>query len=168
MSNDDEWVEIPLTGRSLDKLVRETTADRATALRAAKAAAKHRVDMLALEYAEILMQKKINEALDEKTDPRLRRDLANDILNRGIGKVPEAESPDGQKKPDTPSAANILEMLAAMSAAQAIVEAARRPQLGHTAQSAERDVTPRLEDDSTTAWDVDALLDDIEGEKARE
>lgn len=161
MSNDDEWVEIPLTGRSLDKLVRETAADRASAQRAAKRKVQHEVEMLALEFSKIMLEKSIADALDPATDPRLRRDLRNDILNRGIGRVPEAENPDRKKQPgDAPGAANILEALAAISAGQAIVEAARRPQLGHTRdEPIERDITPAIDADFET------LMNDIEGEK---
>lgn len=119
-------------GRDLLIELAPTPSQEAAALRAAKAAAKHRLEMKAIEYADILMQQRIADALDPATDPRLRRDLTNDILNRGIGRVPEAENPDRKKQPgDAPGAANILEALAAISAGQAIVEAARRPQLGH-------------------------------------
>lgn len=149
-------------GRDLLIEVAPTPSQEAAALRAAKAKAKHRVDMLALEYAEILMQKKITEALDPATDARLRRDLANDIINRGIGKVPEApHEDDGKKQPV--DAETILDVLAAMSTAATAVEAAQR-QLGHTRTvGIEKDVTPRLEgNDLVGDWSVNKLFDDIE------
>lgn len=148
MSSDDKWVEIPLTGRGLERLEREFAGVQETALREAKHKVKQarlETELLAAEYAKVMMQKSINEALDDKTDPRLRRDLRNDIMNRGIGRVPEAENPNRAKQPEELAPGNILEVLAAISASAgaAAIEASRKPQLGHTRdEPIERDITP--------------------------
>ncbi|WP_137164585.1 MULTISPECIES: hypothetical protein [Pseudomonas] len=149
MSSDDKWVEIPLTGRGLERLEREFAGVQETALREAKHKVKQarlETELLAAEYAKVMMQKSINEALDDKTDPRLRRDLRNDIMNRGIGRVPEAENPNRAKQPEELAPGNILEVLAAISASAgaAAIEASRKPPvLGHTRdEPIERDITP--------------------------
>ncbi|WP_238215551.1 hypothetical protein [Pseudomonas sp. PAGU 2196] len=120
--------------------VRQRVADNDTAIQrsteaaarnSAKRRAQHEVDMLAIEYAKIMMQKSIDEALNPATDARLRRDLRNDVLNRGIGKVAEPENPD-KKKPDESPMVEWLKMLAAFNHGPVIVEASRKPQLGHT------------------------------------
>ncbi|MNB99100.1 hypothetical protein D3C75_463660 [compost metagenome] len=101
---------------------------------AAKRRVKHEVELLSLEYSKVLLERHIQEALDPKTDPRLRRDLRNDVLNRGIGKVTEQPDEDAQKKP---SAENFLEFLAGISRVASANEQAQRT-LGHTP----KDVTP--------------------------
>ncbi|MEJ5903940.1 hypothetical protein V7V80_04515 [Pseudomonas kermanshahensis] len=161
---------INLYGAGAQRLER----DAAAAQREAKRKAQHEVDMLAIEYAKIMMQKSIDEALNPATDARLRRDLRNDILNRGIGKVAEPENPD-KKKPDESSAvAEWLKILAAYNYGPAIVEASRKPQLGHTRyEPIERDITPDpvalVERQSVSIPDeelsFDQLMEDITGEK---
>jgi hypothetical protein len=146
---------INLYGAGAQRLER----DAAAAQREAKRRAKHEVDMLALEYAKVMMQKTIDDALNPATDARLRRDLRNDVMNRGIGKPPEVENPDKKKSEDQP-ASSILDFLAALSAGHAIAEASRRPQLGHTRdEPVERDIT------HASDADFEELLRDIEGEQ---
>jgi hypothetical protein len=144
---------------SLDLTISQTVADQTAAQREAKRKAKHDVEMLALEYSRVMLQKSIDDALDPNTDPRLRRDLRNDVLNRGIGRVPEAES-DAKKKQDAPAdAMGILEFLAGVSAGAAIAETAAQQRLGHT-----RDVTPPIEGQALDG-DFEQLMRDIEDEQ---
>lgn len=131
--------------------VRQRVADNDTAIQrsteaaarnSAKRRAQHEVEMLAIEYSRVMLQKSIEDALNPATDARLRRDLRNDVMNRGIGRVPEAES-ENKKRPEELAAGNILEVLAAISAGAAIAEANRKPQIGHARdEPIERDITP--------------------------
>jgi hypothetical protein len=70
--------------------------------------------MLALEWSKIMLQWQIDDAINPATDPRLRRDLYNDVLNRGVGRPKPQEDQDagGKKKGGNP--ADFLEMLAAI------------------------------------------------------
>lgn len=163
--------------RVADQDISIQRSTESAALREAKRKAQHRVEMLALEYSEALLRKSIEAALDPSTDPRLRRDLTRDILDRGIGRVPEAENPNRAKKPEELAAGNILEVLAAISASAgaAAIEASRKPQLGHTRdEPVERDITPLepiavMERQATPVSDEDLsfeeLMADITGGK---
>lgn len=164
--------------RVADQDISIQRSTESAALREAKRKAQHRVEMLAAEYAKVMLQKSIEDALDPATDARLRRDLRNDIMNRGIGRVPEAEDPNRAKQPEELAAGNILEMLAAISASAgaAAIEASRKPQLGHTRdEPIERDITPEpvavVERQAVPVSDEDmdfeALMRDITGEKPR-
>lgn len=98
--------------------------------------ARHAAELEAIEYAQIMLQKHIATALDPKTDPKLARQLRLDIMDRGIGKVRDAES-DAPAKDKDAAAQGILELLAAISTKSLAVEME-----GKTAARIERDVTP--------------------------
>jgi len=120
---------------------------RAQALEA-KRKAQHEIEMLSLEYSKILWAKHIHEALDEKTDPRLRRDLRNDVLNRGIGRVRDEDANEAEQRKKV-DARSVLDMLAAISSANN-----QRAGIGHTPAAPvpiERDVTP-IEHDPDAQW----------------
>ncbi|GHS81481.1 hypothetical protein PAGU2196_23150 [Pseudomonas sp. PAGU 2196] len=104
--------------------------------RAAVRQARHAAELEAIEYAQIMLQRHIAAALDPATDPKLARQLRLDIMDRGIGKVREAES-DSDPKQREAAAQNMLEALAAMSTSNFALE-----QQGKAAAFIERDVTP--------------------------
>lgn len=135
-----------------------TPAEEAAALRAAKRKAKHEAEMLALEYSRIMLEKSIADALDPATDPRLRRDLRNDILARGIGRVPENEDENRKKSDPVADAANILDFLAEVSRGAAAVEQARKGQLAHDGA---KDITPL---GGGQVFDAEQFLQDVEDE----
>jgi hypothetical protein len=55
--------------------------------------------MLALERSKIMLQRQIDEAINPATEPRLRRNLYNDVLNRGVGRPkPQEDKGAGSKK----------------------------------------------------------------------
>jgi hypothetical protein len=136
---------------------RENVTQRSDELarqRAAKRKAQHEVEMLALEYSRVMLEKTIFEALDPATDPALRAKLREQVLNRGIGKVRETEGDEDAKKQKGVGVQEFLEALATVSTIQGAIE--RTPPLTHRI---ERDVGgSRAEDD------LQQLLDDIEGE----
>lgn len=116
--------------------------------RAAKRKAQHEVEMLALEWNKIMLERHIQEALDPKTDARLRRDLRNDVMNRGIGRVRTQEDDEDAKQKS--AATDFLEVLAALSSS-----------VNHTP-------TPRIERDigsGGTDDDLQQLLDDLDAEE---
>jgi hypothetical protein len=78
--------------------------DELATQRAAKCKAQHEVEMLALEWSKIMLQRQIDDAINPATDPRLRRDLYNDVINRGVGRPKPQEDQDagGKKKAATP------------------------------------------------------------------
>lgn len=120
---------------------RRISKDVAAAQRADKRAAQYALEMKAIEYATILLQRHIDDALDPATDPRLRRDLRNDIMNRAAGKVRDTESDAQDEKRKSGSVQGLLEILAAFSTAT-------KHSLGHTsAPLIERDVSPITTDE---------------------
>lgn len=121
--------------------------DKQTALKRQK---KAELDQLALQYSEEAMLTLVH-VMRTSPDLRLRRDCANDLLNRGIGRTkPVVE--DGQK---APGAENLLEVLAGISrVASANEQQARQVALSHTA----KDITP------TTGGDLDALFQEVDNE----
>lgn len=129
-------------------------SDELARQRAAKRKAQHEVEMLALEWSKIMLEKTIHAALDPATDPALAAKLREQVINRGIGRVRDQEPDEDAKKQKSGSVEGFLEALAAISAVQSAIERTP-PRIGHT----ERDVTP-----SDTVDDLQQLLDDIEGE----
>lgn len=106
-----------------------------------------KVEQLALEYSVILLQRSIQEALDPATDPRLRRDLRNDVLNRGIGKPPEADAEAAQRRRGG-NVNDLTDFLHAISAASnAVAGISHQP----GTLVPERDVTP-VEHDPDAQW----------------
>jgi hypothetical protein len=120
--------------------------DKQTALKRQK---KAELDLLALQYSEEAMLTLVH-VMRTSPDLRLRRDCANDLLNRGIGRTkPVAE--DGQK---APGAENLLEVLAGISRVASANEQAQRA-LGHTP----KDVTPI----NVIEHDAESFLRELEG-----
>ncbi|MNF53918.1 hypothetical protein D3C84_353260 [compost metagenome] len=109
--------------------------------------------MLAIEWNKIMLERHIHEALDPKTDARLRRDLRNDVLNRGIGRVrTQEDDADAKKKGGT--VADVIEALAAFSmVASAAQDCGAAPRI-------ERDITA-----TSTGEDLQQLLDDLDAEE---
>ncbi|MGW8466307.1 hypothetical protein [Pseudomonas sp. CLCA07] len=141
----------PVSQRVAD---RENTTQRSDELarqRTAKRKAQHEVEMLALEWSKIMLEKHINAALDPATDPALAAKLRNDVINRGIGRVKDQEGDEDAKKKGT-GAVELLEILAAISATAAAIPPTHR---------IERDVGSSRSDD-----DLQQLLDDIENDDA--
>jgi hypothetical protein len=122
--------------------------------RAAKRKAQHEVEMLALEWSKIMLEKTIHAALDPATDPALAAKLREQVINRGIGRVRDQEPDEDAKKQKGTSAVELLEILAALSTTAGAIE--RTPPPTHRI---ERDVGGNRTDD-----DLQQLLDDIEGE----
>ncbi|MNP33420.1 hypothetical protein D3C76_1266580 [compost metagenome] len=139
--------------RRLDKELVPNPSDEIAMQRAAKRKAQHEVEMLALEWNKVMLERHIHEALDPKTDARLRRDLRNDVLNRGIGRVrTQEDDEDAKKKGGT--VADLIEVLAAFS----VVASAAQ----------DRGAAPRIERDiggGGTDEDFQQLLDDIDAEE---
>lgn len=104
--------------------------------------ARHETELEAAEYAQILQRKLLERALDPKTDPKLATEIQFKLLERGIGRVRDAESDDPKAK--TADAQGMLELLAAMSLQNAASEL-----VGNAARRNERDITP---DDDTTQF----------------
>ena len=130
--------------------------------RAAKRNAQHEVEMLALEWSKIMLQRQIDDAINPATDPRLRRDLYNNVLNRGVGrpKPQEDEDAGGKKKGGNP--AELLEMLAAISTVASAASA-----LSHNEASApriERDIGGSCTDEGSLQSFLDDLSDDVEAD----
>ncbi|KWW13230.1 hypothetical protein RBI94_08575 [Pseudomonas putida] len=116
--------------------------------------------LMAAEYAQIMLQRHINEALDPATDPRLRRDLRNDVLAHGVGKPREIESEASESKRQGTDANDMVRALAAFSV-QALASQQR--------ERLERDVTSQTistEDEAIKFLDElqSGVLIDHEGE----
>ena len=137
-----------VAARRLDKENVSQRSHEVATQRAAKRKAQHEVEMLALEWNKIMLERHIQEALDPKTDARLRRDLRNDVMNRGIGRVRTQEDDEDAKQKS--AATDFLEVLAALSSS-----------VNHTP-------TPRIERDigsGGTDDDLQQLLDDLDAEE---
>lgn len=130
--------------------------DEAAKQRAALRKTRHETELLAAEYARVMLERHIAAALDPKTDPVLAAKLRNDVMNRGIGKVRDTEDDDPDTKKKGGTVAEFLEALAAISTAAAVVE--RVPRVGH----AERDIT-HIPDDNETERFLRDLSGDDEG-----
>lgn len=143
-----------VTGRRLVKGLTTTPEQEATAHRAAVRKARHELELKAVEYAAIMLQRHIDVALDPKTDPALAAKLRMQIMERGVGKVRDSESDDG-KKGATPG--DFVDFLTAISS----TFAAKRDELGHTpAPRIEREIPQDLIGDDAATW---KLLDDLGG-----
>ncbi|MFJ4348897.1 hypothetical protein [Pseudomonas sp. NPDC089401] len=121
--------------RRFERDAAKRQADDAAEHKAKLRRIKEEVEIKAAEFASIMLDKHIAEALDPSIEPRLRRDLRNDVLNRGIGRPAEAEKDDAKAR-DT-AAQNLLDVLAAMSTNNRTIESA-----GKAVPRIERDVTP--------------------------
>lgn len=131
-------------------------SDELARQRAAKRKAQHEVEMLALEWSKIMLEKTINAALDPTTDPALAAKLREQVLNRGVGKAREAEDEDANTRKKGGDPAGLLEVLAAFSTAAGVAQALGAAQ------------TPRIERDiGSGGTDEDSLqsfLDDLSGD----
>lgn len=119
--------------------------------RAVKRRAQHEVEMLAIEYSRVMLEKTIFEALDPATDPALRAKLREQVLNRGVGRVKEQTDDDAAKKHKGGTASEFLEILAAISSSHAKI-----------------DYTPRVERDITatnTEVEAERFLSDLAGDR---
>lgn len=117
--------------------------------REARAQAKHEVEMLALEYARIMQEKHILEALDPSTEPRLRRDLRNDVINRGVGKPRDEDAEEAAARRKGGGADAMIDFLRAVTvASNAVADIGHHPS---TPVPGERDVTP-IECDPDAHW----------------
>ena len=112
--------------------------------------ARHEVEMEAIEYAGVMLRKLIDRALDPKTDPVLATKIQFQLLERGIGRVRDAESDEPKKQGPEGDLLNFLTAISSVSKAG----------LGHTPPPAieldEKDITPK--DD----LDVGRFLHDLE------
>lgn len=118
--------------------------------------ARYENELLAAEYARVMLEKHIYAALDPATDPALAAKLRNDVMNRGSGKVREAEGEDGDKKAIGGGAIEFLEALAAISTRAGLIE--RTPP----------SPAPRIERDvggGGTDEDLQQLLDDLDDDE---
>lgn len=139
--------------RQLDKELTTQRRDELARQRAAKRKAQHEVEMLALEWSKIMLEKTIYAALDPATDPALAAKLRNTVLDRGIGRVKTQEDDEAAKQAKSGSVEGFLEALAAISAVQSALE--RTPP------------APRLERDigsSGTDIEAERFLEDLNGD----
>ncbi|NQD57438.1 hypothetical protein HP546_19055 [Pseudomonas sp. CM25] len=102
--------------RRIEKAAAKQVVDDAAAHRAKLKQVRLENQILAAEWAGIMMRKSIEEALDPATDPRLRRDLRNDVLAHGVGKPREVESETAESKRKGSDESHLLAVLAALSA----------------------------------------------------
>ncbi|WP_144173554.1 hypothetical protein [Pseudomonas sp. Kh13] len=126
-------------GSAARRIERDATTrakDDAAAHRAKIRRLKEEAELKAAEYTLIMLDKHIAEALDDKTDPKLRRDLRNDVMNRGVGKPREVEADDDPQGKEA-RARDLLDVLAALSTRNAALEME-----GKASPRIERDVTP--------------------------
>lgn len=113
---------------------RSQQSDEAARQRAALRKVRHETELLAAEYARIMLERHISAALDPKTDPALAAKLRESIMNRGIGRVRDAED-EGDTKKKGGTAVEFLELLAALSSTAANLERT------HADPRIERDIT---------------------------
>jgi hypothetical protein len=140
--------------RQLDKELAPKPNDELARQRAAKRKAQHEVEMLALEWSKVMLEKTIQAALDPKTDPALAHKMRMDLLNRGIGKVRETEGDEDAKKQKGVGVQEFLEALASVSTIQGAIE--RTPPSTHRI---ERDVGG-----SRTDLEAERFLSDLKGD----
>jgi hypothetical protein len=138
--------------RQLDKEITTQRSDELARQRAAKRKAQHDVEMLAIEWSKVMLEKTIYAALDPATDPALAAKLRNTVLDRGIGRVKTQEDDEVAKQAKSGSVEGFLEALAAISAVQSALE--RTP----PAQRLERDITA-----SGTDLEAERFLSDLDG-----
>jgi len=140
-------------GSQLDKKIATQRKDEAARQRDALRKARYEVELLAAEYAKVMLERDIFAALDPLTDPALAHKIRQAVQNRGIGRVRTQEDDEDAKKQKGGNIEGFLDMLTAISAVQSAIE--------HTPPAAnirhtERDITP-----SDTGVDLQQLLDDL-------
>lgn len=97
------------------------------------------VEQLALEYARVMLERDIHNALElEKTDPALAFKLRGRIMDRAIGKVPQVDEEAAAKRKGG-SADALVDFLHAISQAHSYPTITHQP---GTPVPGERDVTP--------------------------
>jgi hypothetical protein len=142
--------------RQLDKEVATQRSDELARQRAAKRKAQHEVELLALEWSKVMLEKTIHAALDPATDPALAHKMRMDLLNRGVGRVKEQEGDEDAKKQKGVGVQEFLEALATVSAIQGAIERTPPPT-----------TVPRNEPDNTASGtDIEAerFLSDLNGD----
>ena len=142
-----------VAARRFDKEHAPKPSDERARQLAAKRKAQHEVEMLALEWSKIMLEKTIHAALDPATDPALAAKLREQVINRGIGRVKEQETDADAKKQKGGGIVEFLEALTAISAGAAAID---RP-------------TARIERDiggsGTDGDSLQSFLDDLDGDK---
>ena len=117
-------------------------------LKEARTQAKHECELMAVEHAKAMMERDLFQAIElEKTDPALAAKLRGRILDRGIGKPPEANAEAAQRRRGG-NVNDLTDFLHAISAASNAVAG-----ISHQAGTPvpERDVTP-VEHDPDAQW----------------
>lgn len=136
-------------GKELAAAKRARQLENERKRRETRAQAKHEVEMLALEYARIMQERHIIEALDPATEPRLRRDLRNDVINRGVGKPRDEDAEEAAARRKGGGADAMIDFLRAVTVASNL-----RTGISHQSDTPvpdERDVTP-IEHDPDAQW----------------
>lgn len=136
-----DWLPKPLTPQ--EQLAKQ---------RAYKRKVQLEVETLALENARSMMERDLYAAVElEKVDPALAAKLRERILNRGIGRVVDADVEERDQRRKGGGADAFFEFLHAISAASNL-----RAGIGHapaTPVPGERDVTPEhIEHDPDAQW----------------
>lgn len=139
-----------VAARRYDKELAPKPSDERARQLAIKRKAQHEVEMLALEWSKIMLEKTIQAALDPATDPALAAKLRVQIMDRGIGKVRETEDDENAKKQKGGGVTEFLEILAALSTGAATIDRSAAPRI-------ERDITA-----TRTEGDLQQLLDDLD------
>ncbi|MFG0496398.1 hypothetical protein ACF8MH_03575 [Pseudomonas sp. YQ_13] len=123
---------------------------RTARLRNAKRAAQIECELLAVEYSKTMLEKHIFAALElEKTDPALAAKLRMQIMERGIGRPPEADDEVAQRRRGG-NVNDLTDFLHAISAASnAVAGITHKPA---TPVPGERDITPDVEHDHDAQW----------------
>ncbi|QJC78220.1 hypothetical protein [Pseudomonas umsongensis] len=129
--------------------------DQAAAQRATLRRVRYETELLAAEYAKIMLERHISEALNPKTDPALAAKLRESIMNRGIGRVREAED-DSTTKQKGAGVVEFLETLAALSRSSGDTERTLAPRI-------ERDISVVGTDEDIESY-LSRLADEDEGE----
>ncbi|MFF7863439.1 hypothetical protein [Pseudomonas monteilii] len=120
------------TARRLEREDAKQVKSVAAEHRAKVRKARHEVELEAIEYAGVMLRKLIDRALDPKTDPVLATKIQFQLLERGIGRVRDAESDEPKKQGPEGDLLNFLTAISSVSKAG----------LGHTPLPViERDVT---------------------------
>lgn len=130
-------------------------------LREARRVAKHECELMAVEHAKAMMERDLFQAIElEKTDPALAAKLRGRILDRGIGKPPEADAEAAQRRRGG-NVNDLTDFLHAISAASnAVAGISHQP----VTPAPERDVTPVEHDPDAQWFEGFAQQPDIEGE----
>lgn len=110
---------------------------------------KAELDLLAIGYSEEMLLLLVHTARTTK-DERLRRDCANDVLNRGLGRA----KPTTEEQQKGNGAENLLEILASLSRTSSASEQEAR-RIAHTP----KDITP-----TDPASDLEGFFKEIDNE----